>query len=1069
MAFNKDKLAKKAQKYMRKGQLQKALELYRKIVDKYPSEMRYWKKIGDIQVKNGNKEGAIDTYLHISDEFIQKGFFKKAVAILRQIQSLDKNNEEVYDKLSTVYIKTNFIPDALHQLEQLQRIQKENNQQDKLIATLRKMADIDPSQVVHRIHLAETLSKMNNRREASAEFKKVADYLDKNNKTEDFIKVAERYLFHSPEDREYIKKLGHAYLEEKKPHKIVKRLLKIYQTDPADMDNLHLLARVFIALNNLPKAIKVYKEMARLLKEHGKTAESQAVLKKILELDPNDKATKKALGMLREQESSLNSQPDQPEIEEIEPDQIEEIEEDEEIEELELDDEDIEVLDEDDLIIVEEDVLDEDQKKLVEETEAFIKFGLLDKARENLTEIEEIDHYKVHEVKMKIMLKIGKKDEAMEIMESLLEKYPEDQENKKQDVIQKALEIEPECKWALEAKENLSTPSKAETDNMSTQQIAAILDFDDSLDDAFSMMDEIESAEQELSFSDYHPDFEDMENQLHTDEEVDEVLSQQEEQLYLDSDNPEEIEEDIEDMLTSLKGLNEEISKKSTPEDSQNNQVILDEIDELQALKDASQSFIRINELSKEQKIENVDSKFDFSNSKISDKQLELNEEVFEFDNNQEENAETPVVQPPIHSDDNAETPVVNIDPITHEIDSSSSSNDDEFDLDLEDTEFELDTIDSKSNDNSTTSEPEEEFSDQETMQKFDEMMEFSNKVSDEISVISSATKLETLEKSDQEIVQPETAKTPEPEEVEEKLPEEISDALEEIDFFISIESTEEAKRCFLEISEWHSHSTLQKYFELLDITKPPEVKQDLPDQSQTDQKSEDLDEETEDLDEETDKKEKIHASTEDLDEETPIEELHKFSEEDIQDLDIDLGPEASDKDNSATEDLSLDFSNEEESQIEQLDFNDNNESIPAIDQENSDAGMRIETEKPIGDASSHLDLGLAYKGMGLYKQALEELKYAMEDDQYETQARILAAKCKQAQGQPSEAANTLKYALHNQNIKEEEKLDVYYELGIIYNALEDKDEALYFFKKVARRNKSYRQVQNKIDELTDN
>jgi pilus assembly protein FimV len=1056
LAFNKEKIAQKAQKLMRKGQLQKALELYRKIVNKYPSEMRYWIKIGDIQVKNGNKKGAIGTYLHISDEFIQKGFFKKALAILRQIQSLDKNNQEVYDKLATVYIKTNFIPDALYQLEQLQRIQKDNDEQDKLIATLRKMADIDPSHVVHRVHLAETLSKMNNRREASTEFKKVADYLDKNNKSEDFIKVAERYLFHSPEDKDYIKKLGHAYLETNKPHKIVKRLLKIYQSDPADMDNLHLLARVFIALNNMSKAIKVYKEMARLLKEQDKKGESQAVLKKILKLDPNDIAAQKALGILRKQESNLHSQPAKPEFEEIDPDQVKVINDrdEQEIEEVELSDDDIEVLDEDDLIIIEEDALGEDQKKLVEETEAFIKFGLLDKARENLAEIAEIDHYKVDEVKMKIMLKMGKKNEALEIMQNLLDKYPEDQENKKQGIIQRALEIEPECKWALEAKKSFSTPSTAESDNMSTQQIAAILDFDDSLDDAFSMMDEIESAEQELSFSDYHPDFDDMDNQLHSDEEVDEALSQQEEQLYLDSDNPEEIEEDIEDMLTSLKGLNDELSGNSTSSDSQHNQVIVEEIDELQALKDASQSFIRINELSREQKIEDMDSKFDFSNSKITDKHLELNEEIFEFDN--EEEGETPVVQPSENLDNDAKTPVVELDPITHEIKSSSSAIDDEFNLDLDNTEFELDTIDSKSQGDSQSSEEEEEFSDQETMQKFDEMMEFSNKVYDEISVISSTTKLENNEKANQENIQPETFEP----EVEEELPEEVADALEEIDFFISIESMEEAKRCFQEITKWHNHSTLQKYFELLNITGPPEIKQDKPEQPQSNQ-------EAPELEEETDKKEKIQTPEEDLDEDTD-KNLDNFSEEDIQDIEIDIVPQINKQDNSATEDLSLDFSYEEESKIQQFDLNDNDESTPATAQKDDDSGMRIETEKPIGDASSHLDLGLAYKGMGLYNQALEELKYAMEDDQYETQARILAAKCKQALGQTSEAANTLKYALHNQNIKEEEKLDVYYELGIIYAALEDKDEALYFFKKVARTNSSYRKVQNKIDELSD-
>ncbi|MBU1238564.1 tetratricopeptide repeat protein, partial [Myxococcota bacterium] len=92
-------------------------------------------------------------------------------------------------------------------------------------------------------------------------------------------------------------------------------------------------------------------------------------------------------------------------------------------------------------------------------------------------------------------------------------------------------------------------------------------------------------------------------------------------------------------------------------------------------------------------------------------------------------------------------------------------------------------------------------------------------------------------------------------------------------------------------------------------------------------------------------------------------------------------------------------------------------------------------------------------------QQALEEINQAMDDPGTEIQARLLAGKCYMELGDLSRSANELKRALHTDNMKPSEEMDLYYELGRVYEKLKDLPEAMYYFKKVQRRDASYRGV----------
>ncbi|MCB9661190.1 MAG: hypothetical protein H6726_26315 [Sandaracinaceae bacterium] len=146
-----------------------------------------------------------------------------------------------------------------------------------------------------RIKYAEALSKMERMEEAAAEFEAGANLLREQGRMDDYIKVAERLLFHRP-DVAVAREVALMYLERNDAKRALSKLQVCFQANPKDVATLELLARAFHLLGQHPKTISVYREIARIYQDGKKPAERERVLRKILELDPNDQEAKTALG-----------------------------------------------------------------------------------------------------------------------------------------------------------------------------------------------------------------------------------------------------------------------------------------------------------------------------------------------------------------------------------------------------------------------------------------------------------------------------------------------------------------------------------------------------------------------------------------------------------------------------------------------------------------------------------------------------------------------------------------------------------------------------------------------------
>jgi tetratricopeptide (TPR) repeat protein len=117
-------------------------------------------------------------------------------------------------------------------------------------------------------------------------------------------------------------------------------------------------------------------------------------------------------------------------------------------------------------------------------------------------------------------------------------------------------------------------------------------------------------------------------------------------------------------------------------------------------------------------------------------------------------------------------------------------------------------------------------------------------------------------------------------------------------------------------------------------------------------------------------------------------------------------------------------------------------------------------------DADTHWDLGLAYKEMGLYDEAIREFSLILSTPGRAVQCQLMIGRCQAERGKFSEAIAEFKKGLYIEGITELQSLDLYFEIGASYEALGDSREALYYYEKVAKRDPRFREVEKRVESL---
>ncbi len=272
---DKSAIIKEAQKYLARGQLDKAIAEWEKLVKEYPDGTTY-NTIGDMYLKKGDKTNAIDSFHKAANFFRHEGFSLKALALYKKILNINPTEFEALFSLGELNEEKGLITDAIkYYLTTADTLSKEGKK-EKLLEIYDKILTLSPANIPLRNKVAEIYSKEGLMSEAAKQYFQVAMlYFDKGD-LENSMGYYQKVLDVQPLNKEAI--LGISYLYERSGN--LERALE----------------QVKEAANLFPEDTDIHLKSAEIYIRARRFDEAGASLRKVLEVEPANIKARRLLG-----------------------------------------------------------------------------------------------------------------------------------------------------------------------------------------------------------------------------------------------------------------------------------------------------------------------------------------------------------------------------------------------------------------------------------------------------------------------------------------------------------------------------------------------------------------------------------------------------------------------------------------------------------------------------------------------------------------------------------------------------------------------------------------------------
>lgn len=174
---DKAAIIKEAQKFLARGQIDKAIAEWGKLIKESPDGNTY-NTIGDLYLKKGDKPPAIDSFHRAARFFRDEGFSLKALALYKKILNIDPSNTDAMNALGELSEEKGLATDAIKYYLASADILSKEGKKDALLRTYDKILNLSPSNISLRNKVAELFIKEGLQIEAAKEYLHIARLYD---------------------------------------------------------------------------------------------------------------------------------------------------------------------------------------------------------------------------------------------------------------------------------------------------------------------------------------------------------------------------------------------------------------------------------------------------------------------------------------------------------------------------------------------------------------------------------------------------------------------------------------------------------------------------------------------------------------------------------------------------------------------------------------------------------------------------------------------------------------------------------------------------------------------------
>lgn len=280
LALNKRKILEAARKQSQKGAKAKALKEYNKLLQEDPRDAKLLLEVGDAYRRWGQNDEAIVQYGKVAQQYRQDGFDARAVAVFKQILNLDSKNYAAYVSLSELYQRMGLDSEAVAALQTAADGYHKEGRKSEALDLLRQMAALDPTNTTSRLKVAELLKKEGMKSEAVAEYQAVIAELENQLDRDQLITVLERLLEIKADDIDGLTKLVRQLMESGEFQRAEPLAVRALDVN-ADAPQFELLMDLYAQMGDDAKLADTTRGLAKLYRDRGDEERAREMMQRL--------------------------------------------------------------------------------------------------------------------------------------------------------------------------------------------------------------------------------------------------------------------------------------------------------------------------------------------------------------------------------------------------------------------------------------------------------------------------------------------------------------------------------------------------------------------------------------------------------------------------------------------------------------------------------------------------------------------------------------------------------------------------------------------------------------------
>lgn len=260
---SKAAVIKEAQKYLARGQVEKAIDMWEKLIKECPDGNTY-NALGDLYLKTGDKKNAVDSFHKAANFFMNEGFSLKALGLYKKILNINPSDADAFFALGQINEERGLKIDAIkYYLSAADSLAKEGRK-ERLLEVYDKIIAISPSNIPFRIKVAEIYMKEGLGPEAAREYLHIARLYEEKEETEKSLEYYQKSLEIQPSSKEAILGVIHIYAKTGNLDLAIEQMKSATSFFPQDTDIYLKCAEIYSMTERLDNAIECLSKVTEI-------------------------------------------------------------------------------------------------------------------------------------------------------------------------------------------------------------------------------------------------------------------------------------------------------------------------------------------------------------------------------------------------------------------------------------------------------------------------------------------------------------------------------------------------------------------------------------------------------------------------------------------------------------------------------------------------------------------------------------------------------------------------------------------------------------------------------------